>query len=138
MEVVEFRYTHHDALGKIWAQYDWEAPSMEVLPKKGFVVFCMGKIVGAAFIYLSCSGMAFLDWVVVDMFVSPLIRGKAVYKAVIACKDYAQKEGKKVLYTVTANESLLKSYKKMGFMNMEQNATTMAMSLDGTKTDFLR
>jgi len=138
MEVVEFRYTHHDALKKIWAQYDWEAPSMEVLPKKGFVVFAMGKIVGAAFVYLSCNGMAFLDWVVVDMFASPLVRGKAVYKAVIACRDYAIKEGKKVLYTVTANEALLKSYKKMGFDVMEKNATTMAVSLDGTKMDFLR
>lgn len=42
MEVVEFRYTHHDALKKIWAQYDWEAPSIEVLPKKG-CCFCYGK-----------------------------------------------------------------------------------------------
>lgn len=138
MEVVEFRCTHHDALKNIWSQYGWDAPSIEVLPRKGFVVFFMGKIVGAAFIYLSCHGMAFLDWVVVDMFASPIVRGKSVYKSVLACKDYAQKEGKRVLYTVTANESLLKSYKKMGFNVMEKNATTMAMSLDGTKTDFLR
>lgn len=138
MDVVEFRYTHHDALAKIWEQYGWNAPSIEVLPKKGFVVFFMGKIVGASFVYLSCNGMAFLDWVVVDMFASPMVRGRAVYKSVIACKDYALKEGKKVLYTVTANEALLKSYKRMGFSVMEKNATTMAVSLDGTKTDFLR
>lgn len=138
MGVIEFRADHYDALSKIWRLYGWNPPTMDVLPKKGFVASFSGKIVGASFLYLSCSAMAFLDWVVVDPTVSPIARGKAVYKTVLACRDYAKSQGKTVLYTVTATESLLRTYKKLGFENMEKNATTMALSLDGTKTDFLR
>ncbi|NJO18788.1 MAG: GNAT family N-acetyltransferase [Spirulinaceae cyanobacterium RM2_2_10] len=138
MDVVEFRTSHHAELSKFWKLYGWTPPSEEMLPKKGFVAFFAGQVVGAAFVYLSCNGMAFLDWVIVDPIKSPILRGKAVYKTVLACRTYAKEQGKKVLYTVTANESLLRTYKKMGFENMEKNATTMAMSLDGYKTDFLR
>lgn len=138
MDIVEFRTEHHSTLSAFWELYGWTAPAEDLLPKKGFVGISGGKIVGAAFVYLSEAGMAFLDWVIVDPLALPMSRGKCVYRVVEACKAYAKEQGKKVLYTVTANDSLLKSYRRMGFENMEKNATTMALSLDGTKTDFLR
>lgn len=138
MDVVQYRSTHYDALGQFWAQYGWEAPHEDVLPKTGFTAIDNGKIVGAAFVYLSCSGMALLDWVIVDQHALPFTRGKATLAVVEACKEYAKSEGKKVLYTVTANKSLIASFERVGFEKMEQDATTMALSLDGTKTEFLR
>ena len=138
MDVVEFRTAHYDELSQFWRDYGWCPPSEEVLPKKGFVAVTNGKAVGASFVYLSESGMAFMDWVIADPNASALSRGKAVYKTVEACQEYARSQGKKVLYTVTANAALLGTYEAMGFEKMETEATTMAMSLDGTKTDFLR
>lgn len=138
MDIVEFRTSHYAQLSEFWRLYGWEPPKEAVLPKIGFVSLSAGKTVGAAFVYLSCSGMAFLDWVVVDPLASPVLRGKSVYKTVLACRDYAKEQGKSVLYTVTSTGSLLRTYKKIGFKPMEEKATTMAISLDGTTTDFLR
>lgn len=138
MDVLEYGPSHYAELSRCWQQYGWNPPDEALLPKKGFVAFAGGKLIGASFVYMSCSGMAFLDWVVVDPYASELNRGKAVFKTIDACKEYAKAQGKQVLYTVTANKALLRSYKKMGFEDMEPKASTMAMSLDGTKTDFLR
>lgn len=138
MDIVEFRTPHYPSLSEFWRLYGWAPPAEDVLPKKGFVSLFSGKVVGAAFVYLSCSGMAFLDWVVVDPIAAPILRGKSVYKTVLACRDYAKEQGKTVLYTVTSTAPLLRTYKKIGFETMEKKATTMAVSLDGTKTDFLR
>lgn len=122
-----------------WERYGWTAPSQDILPRNGFVaVSALGRVVGAAFVYLSQESMALLDWVVADPSALEISRGRAVHKTVQACKALALKEGKKVLYTVTANEALLRAYERMGFNDMEKNATTMAMSLDGSKIDFLR
>lgn len=138
MEISEFKDKHYPELSSFWSQYDWIAPSIDLLPRKGFVALNEGKIVAAAFVYMSCSGMAYMDWVIGDKNAEPLTRGKAVYKVVGACQDYAKEQGKQVLFTVTANQPLLKTYEKMGFQTMESGATTMAMSLDGSKLDFLQ
>lgn len=138
MDIVQYRSSHYDALSKFWAQYGWEAPPEDVLPKQGFTAIDNGKIVGAAFVYLSCSGMALLDWVIVDKHALPFTRGRATHDVIEACREYAKSQGKRVLYTITANKSLIASYERLGFEKMEQNATTMALSLDGTKTEFLR
>lgn len=138
MDYVEYKSEHHPELSKFWAQYGWVAPSDDVLPKKGFVAMHEGKLVAAAFVYQSCSGMALLDWVIGDMEAPPLTRGKAVYTVINACKEYAKTKGFKVLYTVTANENLQATYRKIGFKDMEKNATSMALSLDGTSLDFIK
>lgn len=138
MELTNFNDKHYIELSQFWGQYGWVAPSIDVLPRKGFVALQNGKIVAAAFVYMSCSGMALLDWVIGDKQAHPLIRGKAVYKVINACQDYAKEQGKSVLYTVTANKALQETYRKIGFQDMESNATSMAMSLDGTKLDFIK
>lgn len=138
MELSTFTEAHYPELSKFWGQYGWVAPSIDVLPRKGFVALHEGKIVAAAFCYLSCSGMALLDWVIGDKNAQPLTRGKAVYKVIGACQEYAKEQGKSVLYTVTANQALQETYRKIGFQDMEKGATSMAMSLDGTKLDFIK
>lgn len=139
MDVVRYQPFHYAQLKMFWERYGWTAPSQDVLPRNGFVAVSSSEhVVGAAFVYLSEESMALLDWVIVDPDALEISRGRAVHKTVQACKALAIKEGKKILYTVTANQALLRSYKRMGFNDMENNATTMAISLDGSKTDFLR
>lgn len=138
MKITPFKEEHYPELCQFWGQYGWVAPSIDVLPKKGFVALSDGKLVAAAFCYLSCSQMALLDWVIGDQNASPLTRGKAVYKVIGACKEYAVGQNKSVLYTVTANTALQETYRKIGFQDMEKGATSMAMSLDGTKLDFIK
>lgn len=138
MEITTFTEKHYPELVEFWSQYGWTAPSVDVLPRKGFVALDNGKVVAAAFCYMSCSGMALLDWVIGDKNAQPLTRGKAVYKVIGACKDYAKEQGKSVLYTVTANTALQETYRKIGFQDMESKATSMAMSLDGTNLSFIK
>ena len=138
MELTSFNSKHYEELSRFWGQYGWVAPSEELLPKKGYVAMQDGKIVAAAFVYLSCSNMALLDWVIGDKDASPLSRDKAIYGVIKACQEYARKQNKTVLYTVTANTALQATYRKLGFADMKAGATSMAMSLDGTKLDFLK
>ena len=138
MEICNFTEEHYSSLKEYWEQYGWVAPSLEVLPRKGFVAMKDNKVVAAAFVYMSCSGMAYMDWVIGDKNAEPLTRGKAVYKLVNECKEYAKLQGKAVVFTVTANQPLIETYKKIGFQVMESNATTLAIATDGTKLDFLK
>ncbi len=138
MEITRYTEAHYADLVSYWAQYGWAAPKESLLPKVGFVAIDNGKAIAAAFVYQSCSGMALLDWVIGDQNAQPLTRGKAVYKVINSCKDYAKAEGFQVLYTVTGNTALQDTYRKIGFSDMERNATSMAMSLDGSKLDFLK
>jgi len=129
---------HYSELSLFWGQYGWIAPKESLLPKKGFVAITNDKIVAAAFVYQTCSGMALLDWVIGDKDANPLSRRNGVYSVIDKCKDFAKSEGVSVLYTVTANVALQETYKRIGFQDMEKNATSMAMSLDGSKLDFLK
>lgn len=138
MDVTEFNPSaHYEGLKTMWAQYDWIAPEISVLPQKGFVALINGNPVAASFCYLSCSGMALLDWIIADKKIEAEVRGKAVAKTIMACKAYAISQKKQVLYTITANTHLQNIYKKIGFKDMEKNATSMAMSLDGSDLKFL-
>lgn len=138
MDISEYKTSHYQELKGFWSQYGWSAPSEDLLPRKGYVAIHDGKIVAAAFVYRSCSGMAMLDWVIGNKEAEAQVRGKGVYKAVQACKDYAKQEGFKVLYTITGNKNLQETYRMIGFQDMEQNITSMAMSLDGSQLDFLK
>ena len=138
MQICQFQKQHYEQLRGYWQQYGWVSPDMDLLPKNGFVAIKDDKVVAAAFVYQSCSGMALLDWVIADKNAQPLTRGKAVYSVINACRDFAKDKGFKVLYTVTANEHLQDTYRKIGFKDMEKNATSMAMSLDGSSLGFLR
>ena len=138
MQVIQFEPAkHYETLKSYWAQYGWVAPSLDVLPKVGFVAMDGTKVVAAAFCYLSCSGAALLDWVIGDEEASPILRGKAVYKVVDECVAYASIHDKKIIYTVTGNESLQTTYRRIGFKDMEKNVTSLAMSLDGSSLDCL-
>lgn len=139
MTVFKFKDSHYEIIKEWWPQYGWTPPGLDVLPKTGFLVLDNNQCpVVAAFYYRSCSGMAYMDWVIGDKNASAMSRGKGVYKAVKAVIEHARKEGFKVLYTVTANQPLIETYKKIGLQEMETGATTLAMSLDGANTNFLR
>lgn len=137
METQQFTPLHYSELKRFWAQYGWTAPDIDLLPKRGYVAMKEGKILAAAFVYMSCSGMAMMDWVIGDKDAVALDRGMAVIEVVKECQKYATEHKKSVLYTITGNTHLQDVYRIVGFKNMESNVTSMAMSLDGANLDFL-
>ena len=138
MDLIKFEDKHYEDIKPWFAQYGWTAPALDVLPRTGFVALSEGKPVCAGFYYKSCSGMAYMDWMIGDQNASPLSRGKGVVSIVNAIKEDAKANGFKILYTVTANQPLISTYKKLGLQEMETGATTLALSLDGSTQDFLR
>ena len=138
MRLVPFNPHYYEKIKPWWAQYGWEAPRLEVLPKIGFVALKDETPIAAGFYYQSCSGMAYMDWIIADRDASLISRGKAVYRIVERIIEDAKVRGFHVLYTVTANSSLIETYKKIGLSEMESGATTLALSLNGVSTQFLR
>lgn len=138
MDVIKFKEEHYPVLKEWWSQYGWEAPQLETLPKTGFIALSEGKPVVAGFLYKTDSSMAFMDWIIGDKNASALSRGKGAHLVVSSIIQDARESGFQVLYTVTANQPLIESYKRQGLQEMEPGATTLAMSLTDKQLNFLR
>lgn len=138
MEIVKFNdKEHYKALRMFWAQYDWEAPELDCLPRSGFVAKNDSGILGACFYYKTNSKMALMDWLIADKDANKDERGQAVVMLIDKVKTELKDAGIKIIYTVTANKNLVKTYKRMGFQVMEEGVVSMAHSTS-KNLDFLR
>lgn len=138
MEIVKFNSEeHYEALKGFWAQYDWEAPDLDCLPRTGFVALSGSSIVGACFYYKTNSKMALMDWLIADKDANKDKRRTAVAGLIDKIKSELEEQGVKIIYTFTANQNIIKTYSRMGFQVMEKDAVSMAYSVD-KNLDFLR
>lgn len=138
MEIVKFNdKEHYEALRMFWAQYDWEAPELDCLPRTGFVAQNETGIIGACFYYKTNSKMAMMDWLIADKESDKEHRNVAVLMLIEKIKTELKDAGVKIIYTITANKKIVETYKRMGFQVMEEGVVSMAHSTN-KNLDFLR
>ena len=81
--------------------------------------------------------MCIMDWMIADKESNSTDRKESVVKLIGIIKEVVNKHGYEVIYTVTVNKHLVETYKKLGFQVMENDATTMAFSINNN-LDFLK
>jgi len=127
---------HYESLRSYWSQYDWVAPELSVLPNTGYVVEVDSKVVCACFVYETNSKMAFMDWVIADKDANKDIRKQALGLCLDSSIKTTLSNGYTYIYTVTANNPLVETYKSIGFEPMETQATSLVYS--NNNKEFLR
>jgi hypothetical protein len=138
MDVVSFNRIHYPELVSWWKSYGWMPPSIDALASQGFIAVENGAILAAAFIYQTCSSIAFMDWIVAKKNQPKETRQKAVKSVIEACKQYAKDEGYDIVYTITANIHMQDTYRSLGFKDMEKNAVSMAFNIKANELEFLK
>ena len=107
---------------KSWWDYyeDWEPIPKELLPPTGYIVEKNGVPCSAAWLYISNSPCAWMEWVIANPEVDKYTRGKSLIKLFEHITTIADISGIKTIFHATNVETLIKGLKKHGFMEVER------------------
>lgn len=107
-------------LVKWWNDWGWNAPARDFLPNNaldGLMVLCDGVEVCAGFVYNTNSKVAWIDWIISDKdFREKEPRREAIRYLIEMLSNMAIAVGAKYLYALIKNESLVNTYKGLGYI----------------------
>lgn len=115
---------YDDILTKWWEQWEWTAPTREFLPdngRGGVIVYDDETPVCAGFLYLTNSKVAWVDWIISNREYKKKPHRKEAIQLLVAtltniCKDY----GSKYCYALIKNQSLIDTYKELGYVKGDE------------------
>ena len=116
-----------------WKDWDWVAPVQEFLPdsgKGGVMVMDNDVPVCAGFIYMTNSKVAWVDWIISNKKYNKKPQRKMAISLLIKtltrmCKDL----GFTFSYALIKNESLMNTYKDVGYSEADQYNKEMIKKL---------
>jgi len=115
-----------------WKDWGWQAPSRDFLPEKGtggMIVFDDETPVCAGFMYATNSGVAWVDWIISDKDYRGESRQEAIELLVSSLTAVATASGYKFAYALIKHESLVETYKSLGYSQADQYTTEMIKTL---------
>lgn len=112
-----------------WKQWKWMAPKKDFLPQdgKGGMIVYDGEIpVCAGFIYATNSKVAWVDWIISNKeYTKKPQRKDAIKLLVSSLTSICEISGNKYIYALIKNESLIKTYQELGYVNGSTYTTEM-------------
>ena len=112
-----------------WKQWEWMAPKKDFLPQdgKGGMIVYDGEIpVCAGFIYATNSKVAWVDWIISNKeYTKKPQRKDAIKLLVSSLTSICEISGNKYIYALIKNESLIKTYQELGYVNGSTYTTEM-------------
>jgi hypothetical protein len=113
------RVEDFNTLKEWWESYDhMVVPSVDLLPeegKLGLVVEKEGRMMAAAWVYLTNSDIGYVDFLVSD----PNYKGRDRFEIITelsqACSELAIQLGCRIIWCMTTYEGVLKRFKHLGF-----------------------
>ena len=112
-----------------WKQWGWLPPERDFLPdngKGGIIVFDQDVPVCAGFMYITNSKVAWVDWIISNKeYTKKPQRKDAIKLLVSALTNICEKTGNKFIYALIKNESLIKTYQELGYVNGSTYTTEM-------------
>lgn len=127
------RELNHDDYDNIlvgwWKDWGWEPPQRDFLPndgRGGIIVYDDETPVCAGFMYLTNSKVAWVDWIVSNKeYTKKPQRKDAIKLLVSALTDICKNTGSKYSYALIKNESLIETYKELGYIKGDTYNTEM-------------
>ena len=116
---------YEKVLLKWWKDWGWEAPPKDFLPETGIIVSKNGVDICAGFIYLTNSKVALTEFVVSNKEYREKDRGKALDFLLDCLLALAEKNGCIYAHVILKNDSLIKRYKKAGYILSDKKVTEM-------------
>lgn len=97
---------------------DWVNPPKDFLPENGtggLMVEKNNKPIVAGFLYFTNSTAVLLEWVVSDPDYKEKDKKKAIELLILSAENVCIESGKKYMFSIGRNNSLIKTHKKMGW-----------------------
>jgi hypothetical protein len=102
-----------------WEQWNWEPPAKDFLPDdgKGGMIVCDGDTpICAGFIYITNSKVSWVDWIVSNKEYRIKDKRKEAIKLLIeSLSNVCKNSGSKYGYALIKNQSLIQTYKDLGW-----------------------
>ena len=108
-----------DTLVSWWNEWPtWENPPRDFLPDNGTGGFMVEKEdtpIVAGFIYFTNSKAVLLEWIVSNPKYKEEDRQEAIEFLILTCEEYIKLDGKKYIFSIGRNESLINIHKRLGY-----------------------
>ncbi len=98
----------------------WERPPENFLPDTGLVVESQDQMITAAFIYLTNSKVALLEWFISDPSYRKENRQLAIELLITGAEEMLKSMDYKYLFSITSHEKLIKTQQKLGWSKDEE------------------
>jgi hypothetical protein len=112
-----------------WKDWEWEAPTKDFLPDNGeggIIIFDGEVPVCAGFIYTTNSKVAWADWIISNKnYNEKTTRKEAIRMLISSLTNVCKKVDFKYCYALIKNESLIKVYKELGYVQGDNYTTEM-------------
>ena len=109
----------YDTLVAWWESYDHMlVPSMELLPENGqsgLVIEKEGRMISAAFVYLTNSDMGYIDFMVSDPNYKGRDRFEMITQLIQACSELAIELGCRIIWAMTTYDGIVKRCEKLNY-----------------------
>lgn len=125
MEVRKYERYEYYTLVEWWNQHNWKAPSINMLPKTGFIV----ENVCAGFLYKTDSEIAWLEFIISNPNSDKEERSKGLDLVINALLEEAKISGFKAVFTSVEHKKLIERYKEHGFIETDKDMTNMVKRL---------
>jgi hypothetical protein len=108
-----------------WKCQNFEAPPWEILPATGYIA----NETAAAWLYLSNSPIAWIEWVVVDPKAPKKLRGNSIDAVIEHVAASAKFTGATVLFTSTSNFPFMERLRRHGFAEGDKRVNQFVRTL---------
>lgn len=108
-----------ETLQSWWKAWGWPEMSKDLMPLDGLgglMVEKNGKSIGAGYLYLTNSKVAWTEWIVSDPEYREDDRVECLKMLVQGLEDIAISTGYKIILSVGRNKGLLKIHKELGYV----------------------
>ena len=113
------RVEDYEILVKWWDSYDHvEVPTSEMLPDRGLGGLALekdGRLMAAAYIYLTNSCMGYIDFLISDPNYKGRDRFKMITMLIDSCSRVAYESGCTYIWAMTSYEGVVKRCEKLGY-----------------------
>jgi hypothetical protein len=110
-----------ETINKWWDAWPkWERPPENFLPDSGLVVESKEQMITAAFIYLTNSKVALLEWFISDPKYREDNRQLAIELIITGAEEMLKTMDYKYLFSITSHEKLIKTQQKLGWSKDEK------------------
>lgn len=129
MEVRFLNENDFETLANWWKQYNWVVPNKDFLPQNGLGGMMglsdTGDCVCAGFLYLTNSGVAWLEYLISNPNYREDNRGEIIDGLIFNLIDIAESKGYKYIFTVAKNDSIKNVFERNNFKIGTENTTEM-------------
>jgi hypothetical protein len=125
-------------LMKWWKSYDGiEIPDSSILPNNGlggFLIEKEGKMIAAAYLYLTNSAVGYIDFLISDPNYKGRDRYNIIANLILICSDAAVAKGCKLVWAMTKYDGVIKRCEDLGGEILDDKYTVIYTHESRTKT----